>query len=94
MILMMMMTMTIWAALQHCERELRGKLKTALEAPLQAHGLAQMMMMIVAMMTMIIIIIIIITFMTMKMPMVVELFHGEDHISSYYVDGIIDVVSE
>ena len=50
----MMMTMTIWAALQHCERELRGKLKTALEAPLQAHGLAQMMMMIVAMMTMII----------------------------------------
>ena len=89
----MMMTMTIWAALQHCERELRGKLKTALEAPLQAHGLAQMMMMIVAMMTMIIIIIIIFI-MTTKMPTVVGLFHGEDHISSYYVDGIIDVVSE
>ena len=82
----MMMTMTIWAALQHCERELRGKLKTALEAPLQAHGLAQMMMMMI--------IIIIIIIMTTKMPMVVELFHGEDHISSYYVDGIIDVVSE
>ena len=84
----MMMTMTIWAALQHCERELRGKLKTTLEAPLQAHGLAQMMMMIVAMMTMIII-----TIMTMKMPMVVRLYHGEDHNGSDYVDGIIDVVS-
>ena len=89
----MMMTMTIWAALQHCERELRGKLKTALEAPLQAHGLAQMMMMIVAMMTMIIITIII-TIMTMKMPMVVRLYHGGDHNGSDYVDGIIDVVSE
>ena len=57
MLMFIMMMMMMWrASLQHWGRELRGKLKTALEAALQAQGLALMTMVMMAMMMIITII--------------------------------------